>query len=209
MDWTMQGKREQHIVELMKTIYSWSTGLAPRAASFGAIEGIDPQISIDLSMARPAPKPFPRGAYLNMDAKYPKDVRLVDQPSVFGMGRVLLGSRVVDYLKPLELEEVRWLPVELRDHKGRVASTEYYLLHSELIVDGIDPAASGAMWNPIAPDSMSGWDELTLKDDFVAPSLIFRLRHIECFTFVTEELKDLIEEFGVENAYFEPLDEVE
>lgn len=190
-------------------IFHWSTGLVSGAASFSNIRGIDPQITIDLSMARPAPRPFPAGAYFEMDARHPKEVRLVDQPIVACRGRVLLGPKVVDCLQRMELSGVRLLPVELRDHKGCVASSEYCVLHCDCVVDGVDTLASGAIWNSIAPDSICDWDELVLKDEFEPPSKIFRLRHIESFTFITQEMKQLLDSLGVEGAYIQPLEELE
>ena len=91
---------------------------------------------------------FPADAVMSMSPHFKKDTKLVDD--VMNAARVKVCSkRLVDFLKSKKLKNVEYHPVTILDHKKKVASTEYSIVHPIGLQDAIDLKASVPEINPI------------------------------------------------------------
>ncbi|MEQ1883075.1 MAG: DUF1629 domain-containing protein [Burkholderiales bacterium] len=82
---------------------------------------------------------------MSMYADEPRNTVLAD--NVQNMDCLLIVSpRLRAFLEEQQLNNVEYYPLEIKDHKGKVASNEYFIAHLTNPVDCIDPEASGAKW---------------------------------------------------------------
>jgi hypothetical protein len=66
---------------------------------------------------------------------------------VQNMDRLLVVSpRLRSILEAQQVNNVEYYPLEIKDHKGKVASTEYCVAHLINHIECIDVAASGVKW---------------------------------------------------------------
>ena len=141
----------------MTKIFRWGCPASPKGtASFTYLKGIDPQWAIDIAEGRPLSNEFPSDAYLEMNPEYPKDIKLGEQHSNLE-DMTVVGPRLSEFVRGLGQSSIDLFPVKVHDHKGRVVSREFNIVHSSRVVDCLDSAASRAVWNPIDPDTMVSW----------------------------------------------------
>jgi hypothetical protein len=142
-----------------------------------------------------------------MDPQHPRDVKLGEQH--YNIERmVVIGPRLSDFIRNLDVPSLQLLSVKIRDHKGRIASSDFNIVHTTLVVDCLDTEASGAVWNPINEDHIVSWGTLTLRDDVAELPRIFRVSHLPGWIFVNEETAQAIEELGLKEPYLTELDSV-
>jgi hypothetical protein len=99
----------------------------------------------------------------SMNPERPKDVTLTDYIQN-QEGVLLAGPRLVSFLRSQALPDVEFLPVSILDHKGRVASTEYAIVHCCRVIDCVDQEKSDFKWNGLEKPSMSV-SRMVLKSD--------------------------------------------
>jgi|SRR3954468_6406245 len=191
----------------MPTIFQWSWSSPKGQAGFTILKGVDSQWAIDIKDGRTLSEPFPSDAYFEMNPERPKDVKLGDQHSNREQ-MIVIGSRLSKFVQGLGEPSVELLPVKIHDHKGRVASRDFNIVHTTRVIDCLDTAASDAKWNPIDPEQMISWGTLKLKPGKHAFPKIFRVKHIPVFIFVTEEVSEAIQALGLKEPYLKPLDEM-
>jgi len=191
----------------MTKIYQWTWKNPKGQAGFTYLKGVDSQWAIDIKAGRTLPGPLPADAYFEMNPQRPKDVKLGEQHSNREQ-MVVIGSRLSDFVRELDEPSVELLPVKVLDHKGRVASRDFAIVHTAVVVDCLDPAASGAVWNPIDPEQMVSWSTLKLRaGDHEFPK-VFRIKQIPHLIFVNEGVAQGIEALGFKEPYLESLDAV-
>jgi len=106
--------------------------------------------------------------------KYPKDIKLSDNP--FGSSYFVISNRVREALTLLAgNSNVEFLPVSILNHKGRLASKDYFIMNPLDIVDCIDQEKSGVVWNAINPNMISSCEKFVLKEDAIPENIgVFR-----------------------------------
>jgi hypothetical protein len=188
----------------MANIFQWTWSNPKGQAGFTFLKGVDSQWAIDIAAGRTLPEAFPPDAYFEMNPERPKDVKLGEQQSNRER-MIVVGSRLSEFVRGLRETSVDLLPVKILDHKGRVASRGFNIVHTTRVVDCLDTAASGAVWNPIDPEQMMSWGTLKLRaGDHDFPK-VFRIKQIRSFIFVTEEVAQGIQALGCKEPYFKPL----
>lgn len=191
-------------------IFDWTCTLVKSkgVAGLSILKGVDSQWAIDIQKGRKLPGAFPNEAYFQMNPEHPNENKLGDQHSN-GETMVVIGPRLSEFVRNLQEPFVELLPVKIHDIKGKLSSSDYHIVHTTQIIDCLDSdAAMGAKRNPIAPDSLLTWNTLKLrKGDHKYPK-IFRIKSIESFIFVREEVAKAIEALGLKQPYFKPLESV-
>lgn len=96
---------------------------------------------------------WPDDMTVSMNPERPKDVALLD--SIDNLeGRLLASPRLAGFLKEQALPDVEYLPVAVLDHKGRVASSDFCIVHCCRVVDCVDQQASDFTWDGLERPSM-------------------------------------------------------
>lgn len=192
----------------MKKIFQWDCSVPKGVAGFTILQGIDGQWAVDIAEGRVLREEFPSGdAYFEMNPERKKEVKLGEQH--YNLERmVVIGKRLSEFVRNLKEPSVQLLPVKIHDHKGRVASRDFNIVHTTRLVDCLDPEASKAVWNPMDPGQMMSWRKLTLRRGNHDFPKIFRLKQIPSYIFVREDTAEAIEELGLKEPYMTPLDSV-
>jgi hypothetical protein len=120
---------------------------------------------------------WPADVVCKMSPKYPKDIQLTD--NLHGGSYAVISQRLKEQIATLAgAGEIEFLPVAILNHKGRVASSEYFVLNPVGSVDCIDIEKSGAVWNAIDQTDISHFERLVLQNDAVPADVgMFRLAH--------------------------------
>jgi hypothetical protein len=83
--------------------------------------------------------------------------------------------------------------VQILDHKGRVASADYFLLNPLTTVDCIDTKASGVSWNDINPVLIESCKKLVIKVRAVPEDRhVFRPTHAPFIVLVRSTLAEAL-----------------
>lgn len=139
---------------------------------------------------------FPGDAFFAMDPRYPKDVRLCD--SLINLSdHLVVSRRVVEFLKNRELQNTEYLRTKIINHKGRVASDEYYVVNLTKLQDCLDKERSGCKWSEIIPSDIVEVDELVLDESKIDTDVqLFRLKDFDDPILIREDLADEITKAG-------------
>jgi|KBSMisStaDraftv2_1062788.scaffolds.fasta_scaffold1058961_1 hypothetical protein len=191
----------------MTNIFRWGCAVPKGQAGFTYLKGIDGQWAIDIAEGRTLSEEFPSEAYFEMNPERPKDVKLGEQHANLE-DMTVIGPRLSEFVRGLGETSVDLLPVKILDHKGRVASRDFNIVHTARVVDCLDTVASGATWNPIDPEQMIGWETLTLREGDHDFPKIFRVKHTPNLLFVRQEVAQAIEALGLAEPRFKPLGEI-
>jgi len=119
------------------------------------------------------------GIECKMNPLRPKDIGLSD--NIRGAGFPIVSKRLKEALQnEVRNNRVEYLPARIINHKGRLASDEYFVLNPLDVIDVIDKDASGVEWNKISPDSISYCKGLVLNGALIPPGFnLFRPKHWE------------------------------
>lgn len=105
---------------------------------------------------------FPADAYYEMRADFPRDIQVPD--NVYTMIHQVVSTRLWQVLEPsLGRSRVEALPVKIKNHKGRLAKGEFFVLNPIDVIDCIDLGASGAVFNLLDPTQIMQVDRLVLR----------------------------------------------
>lgn len=120
---------------------------------------------------------FPDDAACVMNPEFPKDIQLADY--LYGAGIPVISLRLKEILEKEVLDNrVEYLPLRIINHKGRVASHDYFIVNPMDVCDCIDIDKSGVRWNQITSNLISGCNGLVLKNEAIPEGYkLFRLKY--------------------------------
>jgi hypothetical protein len=109
---------------------------------------------------------WPENVFCRMDAEFPKDIHLSD--NLYGGDYPVISRRLKDQVSVLTgVSQIEFLPVSILNHKGRVASKDYFILNPLGAVDCIDIEKSGVVWSAINASHISRVKQLVLKNSAI------------------------------------------
>lgn len=119
---------------------------------------------------------FPDDAILRMSNDHKRNVGLPDNLMNLA-GLAVVHLRLQRFLEARALKNVEYLPVAIVNHKRRIASRDYFIVHAVVPQDGLDVQRSGVTYNAIIPADVSSVDELVIDASRVDPDVrLFRLQ---------------------------------
>jgi hypothetical protein len=123
------------------------------------------------------PPDFGQPIEYRMSDDFPDDIKLSDNYVV--AGQVLVSGKLKHALEAiLPHDRSQYLPVKIINHKGRVAATDYSILHPHYLCDCIDLQASQVKWNPLNKSKILSCKSLIIKQDAIGDSVqILRLKY--------------------------------
>ena len=151
----------------------------------------------------------PEHLSMSMYAEEPRNTALPDY--VQNMERLMIVSpRLKAFLEVQEVSHVEYYPLEIIDHKGKVASDEYFVAHLVDPVDCIDADASGAVWvnEGLVTQRIMGLESLVL-DPARIPSgqTLFIPKFYRKYPILHRSLAKAMEKEGFTNVKIVPLDQ--
>jgi hypothetical protein len=117
---------------------------------------------------------YPGGLNYPMSDFLPDDILLSDNFKV--AGQILVSGKLKAHLlAALPDHPLEFLPVSILNHKGRVVSADYFILHPLGVHDCIDLQRSKVKWNPLKKKVITSCKGLVFKPDSLPPGLkLFR-----------------------------------
>jgi hypothetical protein len=116
-----------------------------------------------LSTGQSVAESWPADMSLSMNPERAKDVALSDY--IHNLEGLLVASpRMVDFFTEQNLPNLEFLPVSILDHKGRVASDAYKIIHCCNVVDCVDQDQSDFQWDGLSEPSMVV-ERVVIKED--------------------------------------------
>ena len=152
---------------------------------------------------------FPSDACFKMDSSHPKEIKLAD--NVYNLDRMLVVSKKLkDFVESKKPSFTEFLAVAIYNHKGRVASKDYFIINPFKIQDCIDKDKSKLMWNKIDPDLISGCYKMVINPEKIDKGLLlFRPKHLPTISLVREDLAEEINKGKFTGIRFKDIDEFE
>jgi hypothetical protein len=128
-----------------------------------------------LNNGTPLAQEFPGDVSLHMNPDFPDDLLLVD--NLLNSDMIIVASaRLKACIEASKVEKVEYLPVSIIDHKGRVVSSEYFIVHPVEPVECIDENLSEYRVKRSDPDSIRSFKTLVLDEARIpANRALFRL----------------------------------
>ncbi|MEP0548458.1 MAG: DUF1629 domain-containing protein [Rhodothermales bacterium] len=178
----------------------WKTRTAPGTCTCTALQGFDEEHRI--AYAQPVADRFPSDTSYKMSDERPNDIQLAD--AIANRDNYLLVSPALRaFLEAEGGARAEFLPTQILNHKGRVASDEYVIVNVLDVHDAIDLDRSEVKWNNIDPDKISWFDELVLDEERIpADCRMLRLQHFTNRLLVREDLADEIRNQGFTGVSF-------
>lgn len=173
----------------------WESRIVPHACVLGRLSGVDKMYELTEGVRRQTG--FPASASFPMDPDFPNDLLLTD--SLMNSGRLVVGSLALKKLIENHADEqVEYLPVRIIDHKKKIASRDYFIIHPIDPVDCLKIDECGAEWGLIDTESIDSVERLVLDPSRIpAERVFFRAKFFEDVIFVTRALAAAIDAAGL------------
>jgi len=185
----------------MTDLVVWRSHPGIKFCRVGNPNGVEDDYELTQGIARS--DGFPSDAFFAMDKRHPKRVALPD--SVSNNDQLVLVSRKLkEFVESRKPRQVEYLQVAIRDHRGRVASPDYFIVNPLIVVECIDTKRSKLTWNAMEPTLIAGVVDLVLQDDVKIERgvLLFRPKHLENVVMVTADLADAVGAAGFTGTRF-------
>jgi hypothetical protein len=164
------------------------------------------QKSYRLQLGVPLGEGFPPDVYAEMSQNFPKDIKLAD--NLYGAVIVVISKNIKEMIEQERVKNVELLPIKIINHKGRIASRNYFILNPLDILDCIDIDKSGVEWNEIRNDEISFCDKLVLKEEKIPLNCdIFRPKFWTRLILVRNKLAERLSKAGFTGlSFWDPIE---
>jgi len=168
----------------------WSSQYVEGQCVIRAPEGLKKNFQLKRGISRL--EGWPAKAVCAMSDDFPKDIALSD--NLYGAGMTVVSKRVKEALEAGSVKDVEYLPVHIQNHKGRIASSDYFIVNPLGTVECVDVKASKVKWNDINPELLSSCEQLVIKTNAVpAAKHLFRPKHVPYILLARSELAKQME----------------
>jgi hypothetical protein len=151
-------------------------------------------------------KKWPIDVTCQMSDEFPKDIELSD--NLHGGGFFIVSQRLRDVMTKYGVNGVEYLPVQILNHKKKLASKDYFILNPLLVVDCINIEASEVKWSAVRKDFINSCARLVIQDALVPADVhVFRPTHLPRRIFVRSALVTALTQAGLESLQFSPAEQ--
>lgn len=171
-------------------VFQFSTKVK-NACVLGEIKGFDDLY--DLMSGVSFANSFPTDVEFEMSPDFPDNIVLTD--NLDNPDNIIVGSaRLKSFLESQGIHHMEYLPVSIRNHKGKIASKDYFIINPTHPVNCLDEAASEPKANLILPGEIRKVNRLVLDQQKIDPSRdIFRIARFPMVTLVHRRLAESID----------------
>jgi hypothetical protein len=158
------------------------------------LTGVPKSFQIDNGVSRLQGWPPEAAAAMNPD--FPKDLGLAD--SLDGANFLVISGKAKQLIEQETAGKIEFLPMKIINHKGRLASDDYFVVNPLDIVDCIDKDASSVELDSLNTEMIDGCAQLVLKEDVIPQELkIFRTKFWRGMILIRRELAQKMEKAGL------------
>jgi hypothetical protein len=179
--------------------FVWRSGYVEGKCVLTAAQQIEKGFQLQRGISRA--ENWPVDVTCEMSQEFPKDIELSD--NVHGSGFFVVSKRLRDFMTEYGVANVEYLPMQILNHKKKLASKDYFILNPLSVVNCIDIEASEVEWSVIRTDFIEECASLVVQDSLVPPDVhVFRAKHLEADVLVRSELVDALKIAGFEGLLF-------
>jgi len=110
---------------------------------------------------------------------------------------IIISPKLRDFLRSQRLTRVEYLPISIRNHKGKVATRDYCILHPIDPVDCLDLKKSKVEWGMIDKTCIDEVTKLVIDETKIEPSrAVFRMKSFFDVVMVRRDLAEKISKSG-------------
>lgn len=172
----------------MDNFVIWQFQSVPHACLLKNLTGVDQRYTLFKGI--PLAQSFAKDAAFHMDPDFPKDLLLTDNMAN-PLSCMVVSKRLADGLRDEKVDRLEYLPVSIIDHKGKVASKDYFILNPLEPVDCIDRKNSKFKASAILPDEITRFEKLVIDESAVPGGRkIFRMKGFGNIALVAKTLAD-------------------
>jgi hypothetical protein len=152
---------------------------------------------------------WPKNVEFHMDPNFPKAVQLPDWVKNLPNGLIASG-KLKQFIEAENPSNVEYLPIQIIDHKGKTASSDYFLINPHVLQDALDQKQSVIDWNPIDTELISACTTMVFDESRIDPKAkVFRLKHYPSKIVFQRDLASAIKKAGFTGIKFIELEDVE
>ena len=142
-----------------------------------------------------------------MDPNYPEDIALFD--GVANIDQLVIVSKELrEFFVRRDLQGVEFLPITIRDQRGRVASQDHVIVNPYPLQDAIDMDASEVTYDRLRPTDIAEVERLVIDPARVDPKVgMFRLFRFTRVVVVRRSLAEAITAEGFRGMRWIPVTE--
>lgn len=154
-------------------------------------------------------KPAGEGVRMHMDPNFPKAIQLPDCVKNLP-GAIVVSKRLKEFIEAEQPADVEYLPLSIVNHKGKVASADYFIVNPYRLQDCIDQAQSDIQWNAIDKSLISACTKMVIDEKKIAKGAkVFRLQHYPTKVLFARSLADGIKKGGFTGIKFIEIEAME
>jgi hypothetical protein len=195
------------IKEIMVDYLIWDSEDVQDACALQKFEGVED--SWEIAEGAPRAATWPENVTLAMDPEYPDDTLLVD--NLININMLIVASRQLkEFLETQALPMVEYLPVTILDHKGRVASSDYFIIHPIHPVDCLKLDECDVTWDVLDANCIDTIGRLVIDESRIDPDhLMLRVKFLEGVILIRRALAGAIDAMGFIGIEWLELDDYE
>lgn len=182
----------------------WRSSPVNNACRLALIQGYkrDFEFTYGVSMAAA----FPKNVRAPMDGDFKKATGLTDDLKNLD-GVKVCSKRLVEFLQKNDVRHVEYLPISIINHKGKVASSDYFIVNPVGLVDALDLKASEPDYNSIKEDMIDSVVRIVLNPKRLDPERkVFRLKGFFSPVLIEKGLADAMKAAGMVGPFFKELE---
>ncbi|OLB14577.1 MAG: hypothetical protein AUH10_03720 [Gammaproteobacteria bacterium 13_2_20CM_66_19] len=173
---------------IMSNYVIWIFQSVPHACVLQNLVGFDD--SNTLFHGTPLAKTFPSKVAFHMNPDFPTDLLLTDN-LLNSDSCMVVSSKLADALRARNVSKLEYLPVSIVDHKGKVASKDYYILNPLELIDCIDRKKSKFRESRITPGRIAKFEKLVIDETRIPPDRsLFRMQGYPSIALASKALAD-------------------
>ncbi len=147
---------------------------------------------------------FPQGGAMKFSSLFPQFIKVYDFVTT-ALPVLVVSSRVKRVMEALEVGGYELMPVVLKDHKNKVASTDHFVLHGLGGQDAIDMERSEYTMSPLDEEQIKSVNKLVLTPGKIDPkALLFRPSRMMYRFMMHQRLLDALKAEGVTGLHVYP-----
>jgi hypothetical protein len=184
----------------------WSVRVEPNFCALSRLDNVENSLDLQKGIFIGI---FPENATFFMDKNFPKAIKLAD--NVYNLrGLIVVSKKLKEFIEKTEPPNVEYLPVSIINHKGRIASKDYFIINPFVPQDCIDLQNSDIQWNAIDPEIISACFEMVIDETRIDPSItIFRLKYYPTKILVKRDMANKILNGGFIGTRFIEIEDLE
>ena len=123
----------------------------------------------------------------------------IENPS----GWLLISNRFKSLLEDFNPKHIEYLPVSINNHKGRIASKDYWIANFTTLTKAVDRELSDFDEDPVDADEIFTFEKLILQEEIlISGDEIFRLKELPRLILARQDLVERINKNGLTGMIF-------